>query len=214
MKYDNSSYSLRYQVYCHEAKFLNPDNYTVGLEFDEFDIVSEHFVATNPKNDNDVVGTVRLVKWSENLSFPTANYMRSLNKHLKALKFPLDSTAEVSRLCITKRYRRDGLVSANSLMDRKNQHHEYPVVILELFKNMYLASRYALGITHWIATFEDSLHRLLKIYGVDLKLLIPDEIDYCGKVKLYGASIEHVETEMKRRKPEFYAFFCAQSDQT
>jgi hypothetical protein len=54
---------------------------------------------------------------------------------------------------------------------------------------MYHASRYALGITHWIATFEDSLFRLLKQYGIEFKLLIPDEIDYYGKVRLYGCSI-------------------------
>lgn len=36
-----SVYSLRYQVYCHEANFLNPEDYSEGLEHDEFDPASE-----------------------------------------------------------------------------------------------------------------------------------------------------------------------------
>ena len=40
----DSLYRLRYQVYCHEAGFLNPDNYPTGLECDKFDIVAEMLV--------------------------------------------------------------------------------------------------------------------------------------------------------------------------
>ncbi len=210
-----SLYGLRYQVYCHEAQFLDPEDYSDDLEYDEFDAVSEHFLSTNPNNNNDAVGTVRLVRWSQQLAFPTVTHFDSLLDELKRQRFPLESTAEISRLCITKQYRRrttDGLLGVDSYLDNSDARRKFPVVLLELFKNMYLASKYSLGITHWIATFEDSLYRLLKRYGVHFNLLIPDEIDYYGKVRIYGASLQELEEEMKMRRPELYDFFREQPD--
>lgn len=208
-----SLYRLRYQVYCNEAHFLDPENYPDGLEFDEFDTVAEHFLTKNTSNNDEIVGTVRLIKWSEHFSFPTAVYFQSLQDTLVRLKFPLDSTAEISRLCISKKYRRrsiDGLLVGDGSADSTSKRRKLPVVILDLFKSMYLASKYNLGITHWIATFEDSLYRLLNRYGVHFKLLIPQEIDYYGKVKIYGASLSHLEETMKKRRPELYDFFRGQ----
>ena len=209
-----SLYRLRYQVYCHETHFLNPENYPDGLERDEFNGVSEHFLTANAIND-EIIGTVRLVRWSPQLSFPTAAFYTSLLEQLDRLHFPLASTAEISRLCISKQFRRramDGLLGVESNAVSSDQRRRYPEVILELFKIMHLASKYDLGITHWIATFENSLYRLLERYGVHLALLSSDEIDYYGKVKIFGASIRQMEEALKVRRPELYAFFCEQPE--
>jgi N-acyl amino acid synthase of PEP-CTERM/exosortase system len=208
-EYD-SMHRLRYQVFCHEVHFLNPDRYPSGLEIDDYDAVSEHFLAVNNCNE-DVVGTVRLVSWSERRSFPTAKHFGSLMEELDRQGFPLHSTAEISRLCISKGYRKrlkDGLLGLDGYEGRSDQRRRYPEVILELFKVMYLASRFDLGITHWIAAFEESLYRLLKRYGIHLEPLVPEEIDYYGKVKIYGASIPQILEAMKMRRAEFHAFFC------
>lgn len=206
---------LRYQVFCNEVHFLSPDQYPTGLEIDDFDAVSEHFLATNASANNDVIGTVRLVRWSERRSFPTARHFGSLLEQLERLEFPLHSTAEISRLCISKQYRKrvkDGLLGLDGYEGGGDRRRRYPEVILELFKVMYLASRFDLGITHWIATFEDSLYRLLNRYGVHLELLSAEEIDYYGKVRIYGASIPQILEAMKMRRSEFYAFFCEPTD--
>ncbi len=210
-------YKLRYQVYCHEASLLDPSDYSDELEFDAFDAYSEHFMATNTATNHDIIGTVRLVKWSERLSFPTALYFESLLQQLDRLKFPIDSTAEISRLCISKQYRRrafNELPADKGLAEISNQRREKPDILLELFKIMYCSSRYDLGITHWIASLEDSLCRLLHRYGVHLELLSSEEIDYFGKVKIYGASIDQVEENMKICKPEIYEFFREQRNYT
>ena len=210
-----SLYSLRYQVYCHEAHILNPCDYPDGLETDEFDPVSEHFISTNATNSNNIVGAIRLVRWTDALSFPTAEHFPSLLEKLECMKYPIDSTAEISRLCISKQFRRramDKLLGVESFSDGTDKRRKFPMIILELFKSIYLASKYELGITHWIATFEDCLYRLLTRYGVFFELLIPEEIDYFGKVKIYGASIAHIEEEMKNLRPELFGFFLDQSD--
>lgn len=206
-------YKLRYQVYCHEANFLDPEDYCDGLEFDAFDAFSEHFMATTPDSNHEIVGTVRLVKWSEHLSFPTAMHFEALLQELERLNFPLDSTAEISRLCISKHYKRrpfEGLQADEGYTEISKQRRDNPDIILELFKILYCSSRYDLGITHWIASFEDPLCRLLHRYGVHLEPLSSEEIDYYGKVKIYGASIDQVEENMKMHRPEIYQFICEQ----
>lgn len=206
----DSLYSLRYQVYCHEAHFLNPDNYPDGLEYDEYDAVSEHFVAANGNSNSEIAGTVRLVRWSDYLSFPTAAHFPLLLEKLGHLGYPLESTAEISRLCVSKQLRRrttDKLLGIESFLDISDRRRKFPLITLELFKSIYLASKYDLGITHWIASFEDCFYRLLKQYGVHFELLIPDEIDYYGKVKIYGASLSHLEEELKIQMSDLYEEF-------
>lgn len=210
-----SLYKLRYQVYCHEAHFLNPANYPSGLEIDEYDAVSEHFLATNADNSDEIIGTVRLVKWSERLSFPTAAHYKALLLQLDRLRFPLDSTAEISRLCISKLYRKraiDGLLGIEGYTENRDPRRHHPMILLKLLRSMYCASKEELGITHWIATFEDGLYRLLNRYGIRFELITQDEIEYYGKVKIYGASIQYIEQVLKITKEDLYEFFCEQSE--
>lgn len=205
-----SMHQLRYQVFCNEVQFLDPDHYPAGLEIDDFDAVSEHFLATRADHNDAAIATVRLVRWSERRSFPTARHYGGLVEQLQRSGFPLASTAEISRLCIAKQYRqraKDGLLGLDGYEGGDDRRRRYPEVILELFKVMYLASRFDLGITHWIAAFEDSLYRLLDRYGVHMESLTPDEIDYHGKVRIYGASIPQILEAMKMRRSEFYTFF-------
>ena len=143
-----SVYSLRYQVYCHEANFLNPENYFDGLEHDEFDPVSEHYSVTNPTNRNEAIGTIRLVRWTQQHSFPTVKYCPALLEHLRLVKFPFESTAEISRLCITKQFKTQAMdaLPYGGYAESKGRVEEMPTILFKLLKNMYPASKYALGI--------------------------------------------------------------------
>ena len=40
-------YRVRYQVYCIECGFENPQNYPNGMEWDKYDPYSIHFIALN-----------------------------------------------------------------------------------------------------------------------------------------------------------------------
>lgn len=202
-----SIYALRYQVYCHEAQFLDPDSFPDGLECDAYDAVSEHFSASNFHGSHFIAGAVRLVKWSESLSFPTAARFPLLVERLEQQDYPLHATAEISRLCISKKFRQQEIEFVRSsprYSARLHKRAKIPSIILQLFRSIHLASKYNLGITHWIATFEEGLYRLLTKYGIHFKLLAPEELDYFGKVKIYGASIKHLEREMQAHKPELY----------
>lgn len=205
-----SVFRLRYQVYCHEARFLNPADYPEQLEVDDYDPVSEHFIASNLGTEDEPVGVVRLVRWSDNLSFPTSKHYNSLDEKLALLNYPIKTTAEISRLCISKLYRKraeDGLHGLAGYGDNSDARRKYPVILLELFKIMYRSSKEDLGITHWIAAFEDGLYRLLNRYGIRLELITPNAIEYYGKVKIYGASIQYIEEALRASRPELFEFF-------
>lgn len=210
-----SVYSLRYQVYCHEANFLNPEDYSDGLEHDEFDPVSEHYSVTNPTNRNEAIGTIRLVRWTQQHSFPTVKYCPALLEHLRHLQFPLESTAEISRLCITKQFKRQAThkLSDSVQPGGKETKGELPNILFKLLRELYISSKYACGITHWIAAFETPLYRLLERHGINFQILVEDEIDYYGKVKIYGASLQHLEAEIKNRKSELCSYLMGRERQ-
>ena len=93
-------YKLRFKVYCEEWGFERPEKYPGRQETDEFDKHSVHFAAMD--DSGKMVGTIRLILFSPD-GFP-------LEKHcdvdISAEGVSVESTAEVSRLIISKDYRK------------------------------------------------------------------------------------------------------------
>ena len=93
-------YKLRYKVYCEEWGFEKPEKYPNRQETDEFDKHSVHFAAID--DSGKTVGTVRLILFSPD-GFP-------LEKHcdidISGEGVRGEDTAEVSRLIISKDYRK------------------------------------------------------------------------------------------------------------
>lgn len=88
--------ALRYQVYCEEFRYLDPDAYLDGIERDTFDDHALHLIVSN--GTDDVVGTLRLVLPSA-LGLPTQDYFPYLS-------IDGDNTvAELSRLIVAAPYR-------------------------------------------------------------------------------------------------------------
>ena len=92
-------YRFRYQILCEELGFFPKEKYPDGLESDEYDPYSEHYVALE---DNEIVATVRFIHDSP-ISYPTPNHLHVcpiIQNFLKNKKL-----GEVSRIFIKKRYR-------------------------------------------------------------------------------------------------------------
>lgn len=97
-------YKLRYHVYCEEYKYIDISNTVNGLEMDQWDPHSVHFVIRDLNKE--ISATVRLVKNSKN-KFPIEHHF----------KFDIDlsyldknATVEISRLIVTRQYRRQHLL--------------------------------------------------------------------------------------------------------
>ncbi|OGP16683.1 MAG: hypothetical protein A2V21_305210 [Deltaproteobacteria bacterium GWC2_55_46] len=200
-------FKLRYQVYCLECGFESTADHPSGTERDEYDEHSVHFIAKD-RHDN-IVGTVRLIKSSE-LGFPIEKHCKT---RLDTSQVPKDSAVEVSRLAISKLYRRragDDLYGASgSTVDESSSaghsQRRRPEIVLGLYKAMYRESKW-LGVVNWYAVMEKSLFQLLKVSGVVFNQ-IGDVTEYHGNRIPYIARISNIERQIAQRKPELFHFF-------
>ncbi|MEO8417832.1 MAG: PEP-CTERM/exosortase system-associated acyltransferase [Methylophilaceae bacterium] len=213
-KYLRDSYALRYDVYCNERNFLVPEIYPSKLESDHFDEHAIHIGAIDRAGV--LVGTLRLVLPSTR-GLPLFKHCELFNDEPDYASLPHSSTAEISRLAVSRSYRRR---TNDALSDLANQEDAVPStqaedetmhrrhrseIILGLYKTMYQVSKRR-GITHWFAAMEKTLLRLLHRYSFAFNPIGP-QIDYYGPVTPYLTKIAHIETGLRRQCPEMFAKF-------
>ena len=200
------SFALRYQVYCLERGFLQAENYADHLEIDQFDAHALHFGTMNLQGE--LVGTARLVKNSAE-GFPLLLHCVIFSGETQLYR-PEHTVVEVSRLSVSRRYRRrkddgaygvQGAAPLTVAKDRREGPAEHGgELIVSLYKALYQASKRR-GITHWLAATEKSLHRLLAKYDFPLRLIGP-ETDYFGPVAPYLMDLrEFDQVILSRKKP-------------
>ena len=206
------TYSLRYQVYINEWEFEASDDHPVGLEYDDYDAHSVHFYA-RCKNENKVIGTVRTILNSD-LGFPIERHFE-LTEKLEGVD--KDSVGEISRLAVSKEYRRRAIDNAlfeagsfvpNTLpryMDdgrdiRRHCEHE---LVRGLYLLLYRDSKQR-GLTHWYAVMAKGLFVILKRWGIPFVQVGPAK-DYHGFRAPYLVGIDSVEQELKKTNPELLA---------
>ncbi len=205
-------FHLRYQVYCNECGFLKPEDYPSGLENDRYDPHSLQFAIYDTHG---MIGGVRLILDSI-LGFPLEEHCGStLDFDINSL--PRNSTAEISRLVISKEYRRrkgDNLYYGPDFKDksrpesRADSSMRVRPMVFGLYRELYQESKRR-GITHWYALMEESLWILLKVHGFIFRP-IGKEIDFYGPVRPYLASIEEIEQSVCEKYPEFFQEFFLQ----
>jgi len=183
---------LRYEVYCLERNFIDPDRFPDKREVDEYDPASVHFAATDERGR--MVGTLRLVLDSP-LGFPIEAHVPRPVPVLREMD--RNKTAEISRLIVARTDR--GFDRGDAL----RRHHR---ILLPLFRDMYRKS-VALEIDYWLAAMEPGLHRLLEaLMGLSFRPA-GDSIEYYGSVVPYVAEVREMERAMERRRPALFAYF-------
>ncbi len=207
-------YRLRYQVYCEECNFIKAEDYPNGLECDEYDEQSRHFVAMD--SSGDVIGTVRLI-------LPQPRPL-PIQIHCPDIKIgegvPQLNFAEISRLIISKRLRRrkdDGLFYGPQVTDQKVVNlsgtqflRRAKPMAFGLYRELYKESK-RLWITHWYTLMEKSLWLLLRIHGFSFSA-IGTEVDVYGPVRPYLGKVSLIEEEVEKKFPKFFQFFSSDVD--
>lgn len=223
-------YRLRYRVYCEEWGFEKPEDHSDGLETDEFDKSSVHFVAKD--NDGRLVGTVRLILNSP-AGFPLEKYCPiNINKD----ELRRESLAEVSRLAINKNYRRraedkyiygldeerrsignfnytnkiyhrraEDIYSRDDFLKTRRVFRERrrcPEAVIALYKAIYHESKMR-QMTHWYAIMTKGLYILLRRLGICFQA-IGEPVDYHGIRTPYIGDIKKIEQEVLIKNPELY----------
>ena len=182
------------------------------MEYDDYDAHSVHFYA-RCKSENKVIGTVRTILNSD-LGFPIERHFELTEKLEDVDK---GSIGEISRLAVSKEYRRRAIDNAlfesgpfvpNTLpryMDdgrdiRRHCEHE---LVRGLYLLLYRDSKQR-GLTHWYAVMAKGLFVILKRWGIPFVQVGPAK-DYHGFRAPYLVGIDSVEQELKKTNPELLA---------
>ncbi len=185
-------YHQRYHVFCEECEIVDKDGHTNGMESDRYDPYALHFVAVNHKT---LVGNVRLVL-SNPLGFPMMGHIKGeLSGEFYNL-FPYQ-VAEISRLLITKRFRKKKEEEVYYPLHGRHAHYSERQaikrarpVIIGLSREMHRECVIR-DITHCVALMEKPLWQLLRLYGLKFRP-IGDEVDYHGMVRPYMCEVSAI----------------------
>jgi N-acyl amino acid synthase of PEP-CTERM/exosortase system len=124
-------------------------------------------------------------------------------------EFPLRSTAEVSRFCISRQFRRratDTLydqeenqpTAANDSAERRNG----PLMRLGLIQVLVrMSARY--GITHWCAVMEPKLLRMLDAMAIRFKPIGP-LVEHHGIRQPCSCNIAEALSAVRKERPAFW----------
>jgi N-acyl amino acid synthase of PEP-CTERM/exosortase system len=167
-------FRIRFQVYCIDNAFEDPDDNPDGLETDPYDSHSVHSLLTHRSSGN-AIGTVRLVlpfRGGERRLLPMQRFAGAVAGDALA-PFPIARTAEISRFSIVKSFRHhtpDSGVEATLTPEewRKLLFH-LPLGLIKSCVEMSARE----GITHWAAVMEPALLRLLTRLGIHFNPLGP-----------------------------------------
>ena len=208
------AFRLRFQVYCKECNFIKECDYPHGFETDEFDKYSVHFGAFEADPDDSegrLIGSARLILPSCG-KFPIEEHCPNLDLDRNIIKH--EECAEVSRLTISKLYRRrsnDGLYYEPQVADKEVRDNgavfmrRVRPMAFGLYRAMYQESK-RIGIKHWFALMEKGLWMLLKIHGFVFRPIGP-EVDFYGMVTPYIVDIADLEKNVYAKFPQFYSYF-------
>lgn len=202
-------FRLRYKVYCEEWGFERPEDHPKGVETDEYDEHSIHFAALR---DGQLVGTVRMILNSEK-GFPIEKHCK-IDVDLSTLD--RDKICELSRLAISKEYRRraedalihgniDKYTSINTSTSTTGERRRRQEIVIGLYKRIYVMSK-KMGITHWYAVMARGLYLLLRRMGIFFVPIGP-EVFYHGFRTPYLGSIEEMERQMSKANVELMQEF-------
>jgi N-acyl amino acid synthase of PEP-CTERM/exosortase system len=182
------AYKLRYQVYCLETGFEDSNEYPEGLEFDEFDKRSLHYLIYHRKQKI-YMATVRLIlpdMDNHDQLFPIE--IHSQIDNVDALKhISRNHLAEASRFCVSRAFRRrknemNSITGAAIDMEdvfTQEERRVIPNITLALVACVIKMS-HENNIHDWYAVMEPALIRVFSALGINFITLGP-LTNYHGK---------------------------------
>ncbi|WP_152204898.1 PEP-CTERM/exosortase system-associated acyltransferase, partial [Marinobacter changyiensis] len=193
----NEVFEVRYQVYCIDRPFEDPNCFADKREHDAYDPRSAHALIRH-RRTGESVAAVRLVMAGDNpvqADFPMESpCLHRMDQHARDAFAGArrEQVAEISRMAVSREFRRrlnedksaSGISDLVCYSDSENGKRAMPYISLGIFAAI-LQMSVKHGITHWMAVMEPALLRVLKKFGV--------EFDHVGPVMEYHG----------RRRPAF-----------
>ena len=172
-------YNIRYQVYCQEYRYEQPD-FPTQQETDEYDLYSDHCLLTF-KPASLPIGCIRLVKGDDSRPDQLLPYEHCCLHVIDRRRFdpaalPRGAIAEFSRLAITRPFR-----ARCAGVDDLTESQRYRTGAVERF-GLFLAGLALLlesDCRYGVAMMESRLARMLARVGIHFEQVGPS-IDYHG----------------------------------
>ncbi len=168
-------FKLRYQVYCLEIHGYDPSIFPDGMEYDEFDPHSAHYLIRHRKT-NGFAATTRLIlpdQRNPSASFPLEQHCVIDQKELLQT-IDRRRLAEVSRFCVSKAFKKrrnkSGTLDAvgsdwNEYEFTQTERRTFPHIALALFACLIKTS-HEHDIHYWCASMEPAFLRFIAMFGV------------------------------------------------
>ena len=205
------AFRLRYDVYCEENLFIDPDSHPDKLETDCYDDRSEHYILLHRPSAK-VVGTLRVTLPNDERPGESFSAQQVCDHPLLRYDSRALSLCEISRFCMAKNFRRrelDGLLLPayydQDMVDTKAKgnvkfiRRKIPYAPLALLAGAFET---ALGarITDCVWMVEPRQLWSLKKIGLHYRVLGP-HIDHHGGLQPIIFNVKHVLDSMHFQKP-------------
>ena len=214
-----STFRLRYEVYCVEKKFERCEEHPDLMEYDSHDQWSGHALIVQRRTGQTVAST-RLVlagRLPAGQALPIeAHCGHAFYPEFSPGGVPRGQVAEISRFAVVAAFRKRRGESATvtglteeSLRPEPNEdeRREAPHLTLGLFRAT-LALSVELGVYYWYAVMEPTLVRLLQRCGVNFRQIGAD-VDYHGLRRPCFVGIGEMLDLMKAQRPDIWGFMTA-----
>jgi N-acyl amino acid synthase of PEP-CTERM/exosortase system len=161
------AYRLRYQVYCVERPFEDPEQHIGACESDDYDDRSIHTLLLH-RRTGEIAGTSRVILPDHRRSrpLPMATLLQGSDRR-RFDRFPVAHTAELSRFAVSKQFRRrrdEEHLGDEALIETERR--LMPFITLGLIRGMFdICLEHK--ITHLAAVMEPPLIRILHRLGLD-----------------------------------------------
>jgi N-acyl amino acid synthase of PEP-CTERM/exosortase system len=212
----NEVFELRYQVYCIDRPFEDPNCFADKREHDAYDPRSAHALVRH-RASGDGVAAVRIVMSGdtpEQAYFPMeGSCVHQMDRHAQNAfaGAPRERIAEISRMAVSREFRRrlneanapSGISDFACYSDWENGKRALPYISLGLFAAI-LQMSVKHGITHWTAAMEPALLRMLKQFGVEFDHVGP-VLEYHGRRRPAFTEAASMIEGAKKRRPDVWS---------
>jgi N-acyl amino acid synthase of PEP-CTERM/exosortase system len=164
-----AAHVLRYQVYCVERKFENPEEHASGLETDQYDGHAIQGLLFHRPTER-AIGTVRVIlpAHCDETGLPIEHLLRE-NKMDLAKFVSIPDSIEISRFAISKEFRRrwtdDPAMAVGRPLSRQEIARQTNLACLSLIQFL-VRQCVENNVVYWTAVMEATFLRMLARMGI------------------------------------------------
>lgn len=203
-------FRLRYDVFCDENLFVNPDSHPEKLESDSYDDRAEHYILMH-RGTSKVVGTLRVILPDDEQPGQSFPVQQVCDHTLLKRDSRVTRMCEISRFCMAKNFRKrelDGTllpayydqdqIETKTALGTKTIRRKIPYAPLALLSGAFESALNA-GISDCVWMVEPGHLWSLKKIGVNYRVLGP-HVDHHGGLQPVIFNIKNVLDDMHRSR--------------